>query len=133
MQKLDVTYLIDDDRIFTHLLSKQMKMTDFSDTILVFNDGDEALEFLKPIANNPINLPSVILLDINMPVLDGWQFLDEFIKFDIKKRITIYIVSSSIDDADRTKAASYKEVANFYVKPITKDDLVRMLKDASNS
>lgn len=109
-----------------------MKTTAFSDTVVVFNDGDESLEFLRPIANHPNHLPSVILLDINMPILDGWQFLDEFIKFEIQKQITIYIVSSSIDDADRTKAASYKEVANFYVKPISKEDLVKMLNDAQN-
>lgn len=133
MEKLDVTYLIDDDQIFTYLLSKQMKMIDFCDTIMVFNDGDEALGFLKAHADTPINLPSVILLDINMPVMDGWQFLDEFAKFDLQKRVTIYIVSSSIDDADRAKAASYKEVANFYVKPISKDDLIAILSNTHKS
>lgn len=128
MEKLDVAYLIDDDQIFTRLLSKQMRLIDFCDDLKIFNDGDEALEFIRPITDHEATLPSVILLDINMPVLDGWQFLDEFIKFDIKKRITIYIVSSSIDDADRMKAASYREVSNFYVKPITKDDLIGMLQ-----
>ena len=129
MSSLDVTYLIDDDRIFTHLLSKQMQITNFSDTVKIFHDGDEALEYIRPIANQPDILPSVILLDINMPILDGWQFLDEFIKFDLKKRITIYIVSSSIDDADRRKAASYSAVSNFYVKPITKEHLIDMIKE----
>lgn len=127
MKKLDIACLIDDDQMFTYLLSKQMRLIDFCDSILIFNDGDEALRYLKPIMKNPETLPSVILLDINMPVLDGWQFLDEFTRFSIPKKITIYIVSSSIDQADQLKAAAYKDVSNFYVKPISNQDLVRML------
>jgi CheY-like chemotaxis protein len=64
-----------------------------------------------------------------MPVLDGWQFLDEFTKFNITKKVTVYIVSSSIDQADQIKAASYKDVSNFYVKPVTNEQLVEMLKE----
>ncbi|MEO3405500.1 response regulator [Mucilaginibacter sp. CAU 1740] len=129
MKKLDIACLIDDDTMYTYLLSKQMRLIDFCDSILVFNDGDEALRYLRPIIETPETLPSVILLDINMPVLDGWQFLDEFTKFKIGKEITVYIVSSSIDQADHVKAASYKEVSNFYVKPITNDHLLEMLKE----
>ncbi|GAB3921157.1 response regulator [Mucilaginibacter myungsuensis] len=129
MKKFDIACLIDDDKMFTFLMSKQMRLIDFCDSILVFNDGDEALRYLKPIMHSPETLPSVILLDINMPVLDGWQFLDEFVKFDIPKKITVYIVSSSIDHADRIKAASYREVSNFYVKPITNANLVEMLNE----
>ncbi|RYZ37362.1 MAG: response regulator [Sphingobacteriales bacterium] len=130
MKKLDITCLIDDDQMFTYLVSKQMRLIDFCGTVLIFNDGDEALKYLRPIVENPETLPSVILLDINMPVLDGWQFLDEFCKFKIAKKITVYIVSSSIDQADQLKAASYKEVSNFYVKPIIKEHLVEMLKES---
>lgn len=75
------------------------------------------------------SLPSVILLDLNMPILDGWQFLDEFTKFKPAKKITIYIVSSSIDQNDHQKAANYSGVSKFYVKPITKQHLTTMLED----
>jgi CheY-like chemotaxis protein len=129
MKKLDIACLIDDDQMFTYLLSKQMRLVDFCDTVLIFNDGQEALKYLRPIIETPETLPSVILLDINMPVLDGWQFLDEFSKFNIRKKITVYIVSSSIDQADQIKAGSYKEVSNFYVKPITKAHLINMLDE----
>lgn len=135
MEKFDIACLIDDDPMYTYLMSKQMKLIDFCDSILVFSDGEEALKFLRPIVETPETLPSVILLDINMPVLDGWQFLDEFVKFKFEKKITVYIVSSSIDQADYMKAASYKAIANFYVKPITNDNLYEMLKEigASNN
>lgn len=131
MKKLDIACIIDDDKMFTYLLSKQMKLVDFSDTILVFKNGLEALKHLQPILECPEILPSVILLDLNMPVLDGWQFLDEFVKFKISKKITVYIVSSSIDHADHQKAMTYEAVSNFYIKPVSKEDLVEMLVELS--
>ncbi|MFC0518205.1 response regulator [Mucilaginibacter angelicae] len=129
MMKLDIACMIDDDQMFTYLLSRQMKLIDFCETVLIFNNGEEALKYLRPIIESPETLPSVILLDINMPVLDGWQFLDEFTKFNIRKKITVYIVSSSIDQADHIKAGAYKQVSNFYVKPITKEHLISMLDE----
>lgn len=133
MKKLDRACLIDDDKIFTYLVSKQMKLMNFCDSLLIFNDGDEALKSLRKIIETPDYLPSVILLDINMPILDGWQFLDEFIKFKIARKVTVYIVSSSIDQADYIKANTYKEVSNFYIKPITNDNLAEMLDDMERS
>lgn len=133
MKKLDRACLIDDDKIFTYLVSKQMKLVNFCESLLIFNDGDEALKSLRKIMETPDHLPSVILLDINMPVLDGWQFLDEFIKFKIARKVTVYILSSSIDQADYIKANTYKEVSNFYVKPITNENLAEMLDDMERS
>ncbi|PST82754.1 response regulator [Pedobacter yulinensis] len=127
--RLDIACIIDDDQIFTYLLSKKMKLLSFSDTLLVFKNGLEALKYLHPILESPEILPSVILLDLNMPVLDGWQFLDEFTKFKINKKITVYIVSSSIDEADHERARGYKEVSQFFVKPITEKDLLDMLAE----
>ncbi|WP_129715277.1 response regulator [Pedobacter sp. SYP-B3415] len=129
--RLDIACIIDDDPIFTYLLSKKMNLLSFSDTLLVFKNGLEALKYLHPILESPEILPSVILLDLNMPVLDGWQFLDEFTKFKIDKKITVYIVSSSIDEADHERARSYKEVSHFYIKPITEKDLLGMLADVT--
>ena len=129
MKKIDIACLIDDDKMFTYLISKQMKTINFCDGILIFNDGLDALKYLEPVIESPDSLPSVILLDLNMPVLDGWQFLDEFIKFKPAKKITIYIVSSSIDQNDHRKAANYSGVSKFYVKPITKQHLNTMLED----
>jgi CheY-like chemotaxis protein len=64
-----------------------------------------------------------------MPVMDGWQFLDEFTKIKTDKRITLYIVSSSIDNEDFKKAETYEVVSNYIVKPITMDALKDILED----
>jgi CheY-like chemotaxis protein len=131
MRKLDIACIIDDDKIFTYVLSKQMKVVDFCENLLVFHNGLEAIKYLKPILESPEVLPDVILLDLNMPVMDGWQFLDEFIKFKVSKKITVYIVSSSIDVADHAKAATYKAISNFYIKPISRDDLAQIMAEIS--
>ncbi|WDF55224.1 response regulator [Mucilaginibacter sp. KACC 22063] len=129
MKKLDIACIIDDDPMYTYILSRQMKVIDFCETLLVFHNGLEALKYLKPILESPDILPDVILLDLNMPVMDGWQFLDEFTKFNISKKVTVYIVSSSIDQADHDRAATYKEVSHFYVKPVTRQNLVEILDE----
>lgn len=129
MKRPDLACIIDDDKMFTYLLSKQMKGINFSKNLLVFHNGLEALKYLKPILESPDSLPDVILLDLNMPVMDGWQFLDEFIKFKVTKKVTVYIVSSSINTEDHKKALTYEAVSDFYVKPVTQNDLVEMLAE----
>ena len=85
MPKLDIAFIIDDDQMFTFILSRQMKLLEFSETTLVFPNGLEALKYLQLVIDSPEMLPSAILLDLNMPVLDGWQFLDEFTKIKTDK------------------------------------------------
>lgn len=65
-------------------------------------------------------LPDVIFLDINMPIMNGWQFLDEFKKMQnsIDKNITIYLVSSSFDDRDISRSKDYAEVTDYIIKPV---------------
>ncbi|MFX5957095.1 response regulator, partial [Acinetobacter baumannii] len=70
--------------------------------ILVFSDGEEALNFLSANIGDNNAVPDIIFLDINMPIMDGWQFLEEYIQLKprIGKKVTLYMVSSSVDPAD---------------------------------
>ena len=129
MKQIDTACIVDDDKLYTYLLSKQMKRINFSRTTLTFHNGLEALTYLRPKLNLPDDLPSVILLDLNMPVLDGWQFLDEYVKLEPLKKITVYVVSSSIDAADHAKVLQYKKVTNFFLKPVKEADLVQILNE----
>ena len=129
MSTLDIACIIDDDKVFTYILSKQMKIVAFCKATLVFPNGLEALKYLKAIIESPEILPSVILLDLNMPILDGWQFLDEFVLLKPAKKIVVYIVSSSIDAVDHERAMKYEAISSFYIKPITAADLLKMIAD----
>ncbi|WP_416864490.1 MAG: response regulator [Imperialibacter sp.] len=129
MSMVDLACIIDDDQIYVFGLRKLIDFHKYSKNLLVFKNGAEAIKYMKPLITSSDELPDVILLDINMPVMDGWQFLDEFVKIKplIKKKITIYMVSSSIDEADLERAKSYEEVSDFIVKPVKEHDLAKIL------
>ncbi|KYG71949.1 response regulator [Roseivirga echinicomitans] len=129
MKKIDIACIIDDDPIFVFGAKRMMELADFCNGFMVFQDGRKALDGLSAIVASGNNLPELILLDLNMPVMDGWQFLDEFTKIKTDKKITLYIVSSSIDSEDFNKAETYKVVSNYIVKPITMDALKGILED----
>lgn len=133
MKKIDLACIIDDDPIFIFGAKRIMEIADFCNGYLIYHNGKEAIDALSSLISNNQSLPEVILLDINMPVMDGWQFLDEFIKIDPPKEITIYIISSSIDPSDVQRAKSYERVSKYLIKPITVDKLRTILLEASNT
>ncbi|MBQ0733328.1 response regulator [Aquimarina celericrescens] len=133
MKKIDLACIIDDDNIFIYGVRKVMELAEICNNFLIYKNGQEALDALTSIISSNNKLPDIILLDLNMPVLDGWQFLDEFIKIPASKRITIYIVSSSVDPEDVLRAKSYEIVSNYVVKPITMKKLEELMRDFAES
>jgi CheY-like chemotaxis protein len=122
--------LVDDDDVFVFLTKKIIQQTNLVELIRVFGNGLDALNFIKENIQQPEALPEIILLDLSMPIMNGWQFLDEFTKINenIGKKITIYVCSSSISPDDIARARTISEVSDFIIKPITKDKLVDMIK-----
>tara|TARA_R110002051_G_scaffold77045_1_gene140543 strand:+ start:638 stop:1039 length:402 start_codon:yes stop_codon:yes gene_type:complete len=131
MGKLNSSCIIDDDAIFIYGTKKIMKKINFCDEILVFNNGKDAMDGLELLAEQNKKLPNVIFLDINMPIMDGWEFLEDFVKIPNNNRdnVTIYIISSSIDPIDIQKVQLYGLVNNYILKPIRIVDLEKVLKD----
>ncbi len=128
MKQINTTCIIDDDEIYIFAVKRLIQKGDFCDNILIFKNGKDAIKELKNLILNDVNIPELILLDINMPIMDGWQFLEEFIKIKPKKEIVIYVVSSSINPTDMERAKSYKNVSNYIVKPISRDALFEIKK-----
>ena len=93
-------------------------------------NGLDAIEEIKEKINSGNTLPDLILLDINMPIMDGWQFLDEFRKTRIVtqgERTTIYLVSSSDSISDINKAKEYQDqIKDYFFKPMTLEDLQKI-------
>jgi len=123
--------IIDDDPISVFGIKKSMRDLDFCDNIIVYTNGQEALEGLTKTTQEGKKLPSIILLDINMPIMDGWEFLEDFVKIPNSNtdEVTIFVISSSIDPRDFLKAKSFSVVNNYIIKPIFKKDLVKLLSD----
>jgi CheY-like chemotaxis protein len=131
MKNIKNLMLVDDDEIFVYLTKKTISQTSLVERIKEFDNGQDALDFLKHNRENPDRLPEVILLDLNMPIMDGWQFLEEFsaLKPPIKNRVRIYICTSSISPDDASRAKTMSEVTDFIIKPFTKDKLTEMIKE----
>ncbi|WP_405329835.1 response regulator [Leeuwenhoekiella sp. LLG6367-2.1] len=123
MKKIKLACIVDDDPIFVFGIKKMMKLTEFCENFLVFANGQEALDSLTAIINKGGDIPQLILLDLNMPVMDGWEFLEEFTKTNPPKEITIYILTSSIDPRDLKRAKQFNRVSNYVIKPITIENL----------
>ena len=121
--------IIDDDPIFIFGTKKIMQMSKFCESFIIYNNGQTALEGLHKIIDSGAVIPDIILLDLNMPILDGWGFLAEFVKIPIAKKITIYIVTSSINPVDINRAKNYQTVSNYIVKPITRTSINEIIYD----
>lgn len=131
MEKIDTLLLVDDDKVFQFLTQKVIETTKLVDKIKIFSNGFEAIAFLSTYSEKPELLPEIILLDLNMPIMDGWEFLEEYVRIKpkIAKQIIIYIITSSIDPADIKKAEEISEVSDYIIKPITKDKFINLLKN----
>jgi CheY-like chemotaxis protein len=130
MNKIKNLTLIDDDDIFVFLTKKAINKTNLVEEIKVFSNGLDALVFLKENKHQEDTLPEIILLDLSMPIMDGWQFLDEYSTFHSKmvKKITIYICSSSISPRDILRAKTINSVSDYIIKPITKVKLKNIIQ-----
>ncbi|SEK91012.1 Response regulator receiver domain-containing protein [Maribacter orientalis] len=133
MKKVQVCCIIDDDPIFIYGTKRIIKEVDFAENIIVYNNGQEAVDGLKEIINEGGFLPEVIFLDLNMPIMNGWEFLEEYknCQYDISKKTTIYIISSSVDPRDLERVKHYNEVDMYILKPITPDDLGKILSSTT--
>ena len=129
MPKIDTTCLIDDDPIFLYGIKKMMRLANFCDRFVTYKNGHDAINALKSIVKTNKKIPDVILVDINMPILDGWQFLDEFIHIKLPKKVYVYVVSSSKDALEIERAKTYKQVNNFFIKPISFANLSHILDE----
>lgn len=135
MRRRISTCIIDDDNIYLLGIQRIIAMHQLCDEVTVFRNGEEALRFFKTEQHNDAVLPDVVLLDINMPIMDGWQFLDEFKQFysELAKRIQVYLVSSSIDPYDLEKAKEYQELSGYVTKPINAEGLRALLTDGNTA
>ena len=129
MKPLKKMALVDDDEVFVFLTRKAIEKSNLIEVIKVFGNGLEALSFLKENSNNPEELPEIILLDLCMPIMDGWQFLEEYTKIEpkIDKIITIYIITSSISSEDINRAKKINVVSDYIIKPITRENFIEII------
>jgi CheY-like chemotaxis protein len=123
MKKVSLSYLVDDDHVLIMLVKLLIKKHEHFETCKEFYNGKTAFDHLLDSIKNDDPLPDVIFLDINMPVMDGWEFLEALIKLNLPIEIPVYIVTSSIDPSDLIKAKTYSLVKDYIMKPVTMQKL----------
>lgn len=129
METYSRTCIIDDDSIAVFGLTRAMKSIGFTPNLSVFDNGRDALEKFEKLLESGSELPSLIFIDLNMPVMGGWDFMGEFTKLmpSQKDRPEIYIMTSSMDIKDVEKAQSFGLEANYLIKPVSADILGRIV------
>ncbi|MFD2245476.1 response regulator [Pontibacter ruber] len=122
MSPLRKVVLIDDDEVNNFVCESIIKNENFAEEVVSFQCAEEALAHLRSAAHNsPVVFPDLIFLDINMPGMDGWSFIDEYRKLpgEVTKRCCLFMLSSAVDRKDIICAKSHEEVKDFFSKPLS--------------
>lgn len=123
--KFKKVMIIDDNNIDIYITSRMITKNIFGKEVIECFSAEEALQYLKANENNIPELPEIILVDIYMPLMSGFEFMVEYDKLapTLKNYCRAFILSSSIDELDMVRAENDKNVVAFQVKPITKQFL----------
>lgn len=130
MKKLKNVLLIDDSESDNFYHSRKIKKLGITDNIHICYSGEEALAYLKSELEGVHPQPTLIFLDINMPGMNGWEFLEEYEKLELSQQgeVVLTMLSNSIDERDRLRAQEFKSVHGFYSKPLNENYLNNILE-----
>ncbi|MDQ3535908.1 MAG: response regulator [Bacteroidota bacterium] len=132
MKRFNRIMLVDDDDVSNYLTQGLIQKMEFSGELSVYKNGDEALNYIRDCMfhHDTAECPELVLLDINMPIMDGFEFLEEFEKLqkNHNKDIPVIILTTSGYKFDVQKAKSYK-VAGYINKPLTIDKLQEVMRE----
>jgi CheY-like chemotaxis protein len=129
-EKLHCVLLVDDDENCNYFHKRLLTKMDVVDEIAVASDGKEAIDFLTSHTNNGHPQPAIIFLDINMPVMNGWEFLEHYenLRDDQKAQIVLVLLTTSLNPDDREKALNHQYIDDFENKYLTEDAVNKLLQ-----
>lgn len=123
MNKVETICIINDDDVYSYIIKKSIKKLALCNEVTTFINGEDAIHSLKDCTNK---LPDIIFLDINMPVMDGWDFLKEFEELKLNKTIPIYLTSAHVSDDDNLKAISSPLITAIIEDPTDTETLYKI-------
>ncbi|MDH4092169.1 MAG: response regulator [Cyclobacteriaceae bacterium] len=127
--KIPNLWIIDDDPMSSFYIKRLAQLGELANIITIYNAAQGAIDYLLHHRKSAEHLPDIILLDIYMPEVDGWEFLNELKKIEdqLSKKAAIYIISSSSHPKDVSRAETFPEVRSYFKKPVTLDVLKEMV------
>lgn len=120
--------VIDNDDINIFIIKKIVEKTGFNVEMVAKTNGQMAIDYITMTLSLQESLPHLVLIDINMPVLNGWEFLDAYGQLNIDQKIDMYMLSSSVYENDIEKAKTYQSVKGFISKPLSIERLTELFK-----
>jgi CheY-like chemotaxis protein len=126
MKKLNKIYIVDDDELYQFITKMIIEETQSVSEIKTFSNGQAAIDGLQADMNDK-TCPEIIFLDLTMPVMDGWGFLQKYKTSNTCRDAKIYVVSSSVNPVDVEKAKSHPTVSDYLLKPFTKEKFQSLL------
>ena len=126
-------FLVDDDEIFSRVAEVLIQSKGVAEQVVHIENGLKAYDALISLSEHPNDLPEIMLLDINMPVMNGWELLEELKAAPrvIRTKVQIHILTSSIDPRDLNLSKTYDFIDGYITKPLTEIDLDELLKGSS--
>ena len=127
--KLNCIVLIDDDQPTNFLHKKVVEKAECTEKVVVFDDAEAALAFLSTKTDGIYAQPDLILLDINMPGMSGWDFMNAYVQLpeDQRAHIVVMMLTTSLNPDDKARADMNNGVSGFLSKPLTKELLQEVL------
>ncbi|MEX2514496.1 MAG: response regulator [Cyclobacteriaceae bacterium] len=116
--------LVDDDPIVILLQTKLMEKAGIPNPVIPFNSGNDVLAYLLKSTDDSED--HLVFLDINMPGLSGWEVLDTLTEMEVKLKLKVIIITSSIEDSDQKKAGGYDVIVDFWIKPFSIQDFINL-------
>ncbi|WP_430909436.1 response regulator [Maribacter sp. 2-571] len=134
MRQINSICIVDDDPITVFGIKKILNNVVECSNVKSYGNGKLAIDAIKEALTKEENLPDIIFLDINMPIMDGWQFLEEFTQLAIDQKLRVNIITSSIDLADVKRWEHYRTNSQHLItynnKPIKKEKMAEITKVA---
>jgi len=130
-QKLNCILLIDDDKPTNFINEVVIKQLDCAEKIVVVQNGSEALDYLKSKDDGEHPQPDLIFLDINMPAMNGWEFLEKYTELDKKQhgKVVVIMLTTSLNQDDEKKASGIPYINGFKSKPLTPEIMLEVLEE----
>lgn len=127
--KFETVMIIDDNLVDLYIISRMITKNNFGKNVLHYTEAEEAIKYLQENQDDISKLPQIIFVDIYMPLMSGFEFLEAYdeLSATLKNYCKAYIISSTIDNDDIAQSSSNKNVVAFHVKPITKEFLDRIV------